>query len=879
MPPDVAERCPLLLAGRDISVADVFVLLQDGFWLRRHLSFDPVYAARQRLVMGLHALAGFKSPTISAIAFKNCFPERRLIKVAFRDQLLEVPITPALALILSDWMRKRPATASTRLLTTADGPIERQTLDASLWTAGETFGVGHNLSEMLCRFFEKNLTGEDAPNGSEDVVEAYLRRRMAGGQTSAVSFPALRRLIECTDPFRDSLRPFGDIALEKRDELFAASALPPTYDACLSAGSFPGKPKRDLTAAHPLIAELSSMTWPKNRRERAAAREAAYRKHQAEINELVDSGKLPVRQLARLFGMRRESFTRLRRHLRNRSARIGEDAPPAHRFADPTCALFPSVAALSRVTWSKNREERLAKREPLFATYSRDIEALVAQGRLLMKEADALFGFAKNGFRNRLARSDREEHRGRPDHRASRALRDCSSDERTRLDKIALTKWPVAERRIAFRRALLRKNAGFVFALIEARKLRVSDAASLFAVSPTKLSELRGEFKAGTFELAIGADREQDRDYWREIVIREMPNRPEGQGDRAFCIELRKKLGLRLPFDFVRTVVRSIERKPVPARHVPPTRVDRTPDEEQRIALIASVLWTKDNRSEQRRAILKEHFPFVFEMIDARKLTVPEAAQLFRCPIGLMTELRSDYRAGVFDWAIARPVSASEHAEWLALIRREWPKRPDAQTPNEFCRALRKRFGFPLPFASINGFLARQRKTRPADPSLFTVKTSRVKPALSVTDKVCLAALTRAKWSTADDVTTFRRELLRAHFPVIAGMLRDWKLNSEQAGKLFRLSPQRLQRLYSEYRNGTFDLAIAEPLSRDEFAKWHAFLVDEIAKRGSRVDNVTEFWRTLRKERRLPLSLETVRSALKAMHRDTAQFTGCALAA
>jgi hypothetical protein len=372
---------------------------------------------------------------------------------------------------------------------------------------------------------------------------------------------------------------------------------------------------------------------------------------------------------------------------------------------------------------------------------------------------------------------------------------------------------------------------------------------------------------AVTLELALGADREQDRDRAREIVIGEMPARPEGQGDVAFCIELRRKHGLRLPFDFVRSAVRSAEKTPAPAMYVPPAPTARTPEEEERIALIAAARWTKPGKDELRRALLADHFVFVFAMIDARKLTVAEAARLFRCPRGLMTELRSDFRAGVFDWAVRPPVPASERAAWLAVVRREWPRRPDGQTPNEFCRALRKRFGFPLPFASVNHFLARERKKRPGDRSLYTAKQSRVRPALSAEDKKLLAALAKAKWFKMDDIDAFRRELLREYFPAVVAMMADWKLNAAQVGRLFRMGKQRAEQLHTEYREGTFDLAVAAPLSREEHAKWCAVVADEIEKSGGSIDNVAAFWRTMRKDLRLPLSLSAVRSVLKAVAR------------
>ncbi|MFC7700425.1 hypothetical protein ACFQX9_27465 [Bradyrhizobium sp. GCM10028915] len=870
MPRETVPRKLLPLLGRDqVGPADVFAVCQNPFWLRRHLAYDESYAKRQALVVGFHALAGLKVPTICGIDFENCFPDELLVRIEFDKKLEDVPITPALAKLLRDWMRARPASVSKRLFATEDGPIGRNTVAVAMATIGETFGMPR-FADALIAFFKANLHGEKAAAHEAPVARAYVTRRMARG---GVTTEAIARLLARTDPFKETARFFGEPALQGWRDLLETSALPASYDDCLGDHAFGRKGPRTgrLADDHPLVVALSSCVWPKNRRAAAAARAALYDKHGKIIDRLIAAGDVSIGQLAELFAMTKTGFVKLRRKRRGRVVDPDRNRPRRRdgvacaivAFADPSCLAFDSVVKLRNTLWPKNPKRRAAVREPLFVKHGGEIERLVAEGRLLMREADALFGYAKNGFRMRLAQARRAATGTMAKRHPLYTVLDCSAAERAHIDRIAAIVRPRGRARVEFGQDVLRRHADFVCSMVGGRKLRVATAASLLGVSAGRLTLLRAEFEAGTLAFALAPHGQEDRAVWRELVLRELPDRPDGQGIVAFCTGLRRRYGMTLPFDFVRHVVETPDRIPAAPKRPGPARAVATAEERVRIAVIAATAWEDGSEDETRRALFEEHFAFVFAMIDARKVTVVEAARLFRVRQDLMTQLRADFRAGCFGWALRPPVPEPERKRWLEVVRREWPKRPNGQTPNEFCRSLRKRFDFPLPFASINQVLARMRLHDPHEPSLYS-EPRRLRQELSGADRNTMRALSKADWSGAADVAALRRDLLVEHMPAVVAMLDGWKLNMEQAAKLFRVGGTRMSRLCREYREGTFDLAVAPAATREKKEQARRTVISKIAAQGGAVDNVTQFWRRLRRERRLVLSLDEVRRVVKA---------------
>jgi hypothetical protein len=151
----------------------------------------------------------------------------------------------------------------------------------------------------------------------------------------------------------------------------------------------------------------------------------------------------------------------------------------------------------------------------------------------------------------------------------------------------------------------------------------------------------------------------------------------------------------------------------------------------------------------------------------------------------------------------------------------------------------------------------------PHEPSLYS-EPRRLRTELTDADRKLIRLLSKADWSAAD-VEALRRDLLVEHLPAVAAMLADWKIDIAGAAKLFRVGETKMASLCREHREGTFDLAMAPPASREEKVEWRKTVVAEIAALGSGgVDNVAAFWRRLRREKRLRLSLNEVRTLVRS---------------
>ena len=365
-------------------------------------------------------------------------------------------------------------------------------------------------------------------------------------------------------------------------------------------------------------------------------------------------------------------------------------------------------------------------------------------------------------------------------------------EEAARLDAIASLKWPAGVKIPKFRAALLKREFSFVARLIGERKYFVRDAAKLFRLPSQKVTELRGDLTAGVFD--AGAPRGVARGewaHWRRVVRREYARWPHHLGAEAFWRMLRREFGFPGGLRFVRTALR---RKVASAQASTPVQPVPTAAEEERLDGIRSARWPRD-AADFRKRMLQEHFPFVFGLLDRKVLTLKQSAKLFRVPHNLMTEMRSDYRAGTFAHVLAPPPSPAERRKWLGLVYRELARRAADETPTEFCRRLRVKHGFPLPFASVNQILARERKKHPDGPAKRTEKQSFLRVALSASERSMLRTIARADWDGAADPDVLRRAVLDAYLPFVCDLISGWKLRIVEAAELFRVSEATMAKL------------------------------------------------------------------------------------
>ena len=486
--------------------------------------------------------------------------------------------------------------------------------------------------------------------------------------------------------------------------------------------------------------------------------------------------------------------------------------PPEKTTRSPRPWLPPShplVAALSAVRWPERRKARIELRDAILAEHGAEIDALIRCGEMPIAQVAALMKIGEGGVTQRRteARRSADPASVRPRGGPRRAVLP-SVEERQRLDAIASVRWPTGSKTAKFRAALLKKEFPFVSGLIEAGKFRVRDAAKLFRLYPQKITELRGDLKAGVFD--AGAARRvpaADRVYWRDIIRKEFARWPRSDELYAFWRTLRRKYGFLGGLRVVKSALQEPAGKALMSRRVPALP---TAAEAERLESIASVRWPRgtDAAGVLRRTLLRDHFGFVFDLIDGRTVAVKQAARLFRVPCLLMTELRSDYRAGTFAHWLKPTPGAEERRKWCDLVRRELKRRPHGETPAEFCRRLRATFGFPLPMNFVNYVLSRERMKNPDGPAKRIGIRHVLRVGLSPAERARLRTIARADWEGAVDPASFRRWLLDAHLDFVSGLISGWKIRASEAAKLFRVSEPYLRGLRKR-RVGDTDPAAA----------------------------------------------------------------------
>jgi hypothetical protein len=481
---------------------------------------------------------------------------------------------------------------------------------------------------------------------------------------------------------------------------------------------------------------------------------------------------------------------------------------PAYKISQPHPWLPPShplVAALAGAEWPEDFTGRVALRKALLAKHRTEIDALIDAGTMPVPQVAALLKVRKAGVIKwrRAARRAADPSAVSTPLGFWRGAVPLASEEAARLAGIAALKWPVGVKSAKFREVVLKREFAFVAGLIEARKYKVGDAAKLFRIAPWKVREFRADLAAGVFD--SGAPKcvpRAEREYWRGVIREQFARWPRHLGPAAFWRMLRREYGFRGDLKFVWSARREPAPK-VPAS--PQTLPAPTATEAQRLASITSIKWPRgaDAAGAFRRKLLEEHFGFVFGLLDRKVVTVRQAAKVFRIPHNLMTEMRSDYRAGTFDHVLQPPPTPAERRKWLALVRRELPLRSDTETPADFCRRLRQTYDFPLHFSVVNNLLARERKKDPHGPAKPTAKQGFLRVALSAAERKRLRVIRLADWDSSDEPDRLRRELLAAHLPFVCGLISGWKIRIVEAAELFHLAEATMGKVRKRFLSGS----------------------------------------------------------------------------
>lgn len=257
--------------------------------------------------------------------------------------------------------------------------------------------------------------------------------------------------------------------------------------------------------------------------------------------------------------------------------------------------------------------------------------------------------------------------------------------------------------------------------------------------------------------------------------------------------------------------------KPANRPGTPPPRPPMTPTEAARVRRIADEMWPPALLREGFRVrLLARHGPFAFVLVRQRKLAVKDAASLFQIDGATLGRMKADFEVGLFDAWLAPPLPAEERAAEAELLRREEGHRHPDQTDEEFCRAVRLRFGL--------------RMTQ--NQALYHLRTDAIPegsaaPGLTVEEQERLAGIRNKRWPGNWKVEAFRIDLFEQHGAFACALMECGKLGEAETARLFKVKLPRLLALSAALADGSLRNGPRTVGSRVEAARRRELMLQE----------------------------------------------------
>ena len=750
------------LAGEDgVTEGDVRMLLRPGFWPDQDIPEKEIYGLSLATRCALRALAGIEEASIVAMTADEALPGgRNSVIVTARGRTEEIPVTAALAKMLAVFKRRRTST-SPILFATRNGSLFGRTTSQLVNRTGRHLGFRGLLWDALKAYFSDCVARHGV---DEQDVLCYEARRDGWSVNARLrSDAAVAKMIRAVDPFAGETLNFPDDAQAVAAARAAGAVLPPTYAECFARPVCPA-------ADHPFMTDLATKGTPGSRR----ARERLYVAHQTELERMAADGSLPLSEQAKMFGVKKHAFRKLRRWAR---ARAGLPPRPPNRpgSSPPRPPMTPTETARVRRIANEQWPPALlqeAFRVRLLAKHGPFVFVLVRQRKLAVKDAASLFrvdqatlarmkaDFEVGLFESWLApplpakeraaeaellrREEGHRHPDQTDEDFCRAVRlrfglkmtqeqalyhlrtdaipegsarpELTAEEQERLATIRNERWPRNWKVEDFRIDLFEQHGEFACALMECGKLGEAETARLFKVKLTRLLALRaaladGSLRQGPKPIATMAEAARRR----QLMLHEYDRAPGGRTWPEFCQAFGQAHGLHLPVTPARMAIYAA--RPDVPREAFPTSATATPSDEERRRLRAISLtrWDKaDNPAGLRRQIIRDEGAFLMRMMDERKVFPEEAGRLLRVRTTAVSHIRGAFRDGVIDHLIEPPLPPKERALAMAVVAAAHRGRRTDEGDAELLRRTRRQHVLLVPDEALLKALraARRRAAR-----------------------------------------------------------------------------------------------------------------------------------------------------------------------
>lgn len=626
-PPDSVSVRPL--GGRGgLRRGDLRTLLRAGFWpaasTENDLDGEAVAAA-----LSLMAIAGIPDRPLSSIELAAAMPDvaPNSIGIPIADRVEIVRLPPVVVLLLEAWKKKREAkeTTSTKLLVTATGEeMDARALLRHLQQAAAGLGLDGSLNDHARDFFIDNFYRHpDYSRQDAAKLERHLKR--FDGHCPAQQIPAAeKRLVrKRADPFPDADKSFIDDERALEDARRMRTKLPRSWEKCFRA-RVDRTPQR-LGDDHPLVVELANTVLSRHNTTRGAQIFAIYLAHRTELDRLAESGSLPRRAAADVFGLSRAQYMRMvaeakrqagelppkpgRRQPRARPALTINEAERVHRIE--------ALAIPGEVDMDDFRRRLWRRQGPFVFGLSRDGKISVEDGAALLrthkldfvrmkldheagvfghwlrprptiKEARKWTVFVREHLHERAeGQGDTDfiralrRHHDLPVHEsvAVRAIRapvrsrsakpayrkappvPLSDAERARLEELFAREKPVGPFAHKEQIARLKTDGPFVFDLVRARRLDLKDAAAALRISIRRSGELHTLHLEGDLHLALKINTRAESRQARELLVAELERRGAERGIAALCRDIRRRHRIYISRSAACTILRQFERE------------------------------------------------------------------------------------------------------------------------------------------------------------------------------------------------------------------------------------------------------------------------------------------------------------------------------
>jgi hypothetical protein len=523
-------------------------------------------------------------------------------------------------------------------------------------------------------------------------------------------------MIRAIDPFHGEVLDFSDDALAVAAARAADAALPPSYADCFVR---PAPPAAD----HPFMKDLAATGKPASRR----ARERLYSDHRGELERMAVDGSLPLHEQARLFGVKKHAFRKLRRWARGQAG-LPPKPPTRPGSPPPRPALTPTEAArLNRIAgeaWPPPlRQEAFTRR--LLAKQGPFVFGVVRQRKLSFKDGAALFRLEVHKFSDIKADFEvglfgcwlvpplpaeklaveaellrREMSQRRPGQSAEDFCREVrlrfdlkmtqtqatwyvrnpetkpkgspapalTPEEQKRLAEIRGASWPRNWKVHDFRIDLFEQHGKFACALMDVGKLGRPETSRLFKTQ--RLLRLRAALAAGTLRTGPKPIASQaDAARRRALLLGEYDLAPGDLTWPAFCDAFEDAHDLHLSPVQARVAVHAA-RPDAPRKAFPvPATVPPSDGERRRLKGIAQTPWDEaDDPAALRRRLIRHDGAFLMGMMDEKKLYADEVSRLLRVRGVTVGQIRGAFRDGTVDHLVEPPLPPARRAPAFAVI-------------------------------------------------------------------------------------------------------------------------------------------------------------------------------------------------------------------